>query len=208
MRYGLKYMLIAWAALAFITPMAFAGQPSSLDWRSDNFMFAKNCVMETTPDHECVCDKSIDGGHSGDCRMKGGCRYAKADTTAAAVVTPRRTSFDLGDVHKYLGYSTVLLVGLAAATSGDNGAHYGTAYGAAALGAATVATGFVEYGDRFDLSYGLLWQDNAHIILGTVGAIACIAAVAAADSDGGGGHAGAGVGGGAAMALSIITIRW
>lgn len=112
------------------------------------------------------------------------------------------------ELHKYLGYTTVLLAAVAAVSSGTKSVHWAAAYGTAGVAAMTVTTGSIAHGNRFTLEDGWFTQDNTHILLGTIGAIGCIAAVAIADSDGGGGHASAGVFGGAAMALSVVTIRW
>ena len=116
--------------------------------------------------------------------------------------------FDYEKLHRYLGFTTVLLAGVAAISSSNKDLHYGTAYGCAGAALATVATGYVAYSDRFNLEDEFFTEDNTHILLGTIGAIGCIAAVALADSEGGGGHSGAGVFGGSAMALSVITIVW
>lgn len=112
------------------------------------------------------------------------------------------------EMHKYLGYTTVLLAAVTAVSSGSKSLHWGAAYGTAGAGVLTLTTGALAHGQRFNLEHGLFTRDNTHILLGTIGVIGCIAAVALADSEGGGGHAGAGVFGGTAMALSIITIRW
>ena len=115
---------------------------------------------------------------------------------------------DYGKAHKYLGYTTILLAGIAAVSSGNKDVHYGAAYSAVAAAAGTVFTGYMEHGDRFTFEDGLFTEDNSHILLGTIGALGCAAAVILADSDGGHGHNGIGVFGGAAMALSVITIKW
>lgn len=111
-------------------------------------------------------------------------------------------------LHKYLGYTTVLLAGLTAVTSSSKDLHYGAAYGTVGAALGTLTTGYIAYSDRFNMEDEFFTEDNNHILLGTLGAIGCIAAVALADSEGGGGHAGAGVFGGSAMALSIIVIKW
>lgn len=125
---------------------------------------------------------------------------------------PRESSpsagLSVGKLHKYLGYTTVVLAAVTAVSSGTENAHWAAAYGTVGATALTLVTGNIAYGHRFNLQDGLFSQDNTHIILGTIGAIGCIAAVFMADSEGGGGHAGTGVFGGTAMALSIVTIRW
>ena len=97
---------------------------------------------------------------------------------------------------------------MTAVSSSNEDVHWGAAYGTVGVAALTLTTGYIAHGDRFTLEDGLFTQDNNHIILGTIGAIGCMTAVAIADSEGGGGHAGAGIFGGAAMAISIVTIRW
>lgn len=111
-------------------------------------------------------------------------------------------------LHKYLGYTTILLAAVTAVSSGSKHFHWAAAYGTAGAAALTVTTGTISHGQRFRIEDGLFTRDNAHILLGTIGAIGWIAAVVSADSEGGGGHAGAGIISGTAMALSILTIRW
>jgi hypothetical protein len=139
-----------------------------------------------------------------------GLLLADASTGAQAAAGEPSTGSGLNAarLHPYLGYATVLLAGITAVSSGTKGIHWTAAYGTAGMAALTVTTGALAHGKRFDLKEGLLSEDNLHIILGTLGAAGCLAAVAMADSDGGGSHAGAGVAGGVLMALSIIDIRW
>ncbi len=111
-------------------------------------------------------------------------------------------------LHKYLGYTTVVLAGLTAVFNGDNNFHYGAAYSTVAASLGTITTGYLAYGDRFTFEYGILTEDNEHIVLGTLGAIGCIVAVILADDDGGHGHDGIGAGGGVSMAISVIRIKF
>ena len=129
-------------------------------------------------------------------------------TKRCPLFKPGERYLDYGELHKNAGYTAVILAGLAAVTSGSRDVHYAAAYGSALAAAGAVTTGYIAYGDRFRAEDGLSSKDNRHILLGTLGAIGCVAAIALADSSGGGGHAAAGVAGGAAMSLSIITIRW
>ena len=208
MPYRLRCLVVMVSVLGLMGSFVSAEDLSYSSWRNSRFLFVENSAPGIGGNYEVFCD--LDKDAAGCCGMKNGalCGAACQGDGGCPAAPAKKTALDYGSLHKYLGYTTVLLVGLTAATAGDNGAHYGAAYGTALAAAGTVVTGYLEYGDRLDLSYGLLWKDNAHIILGTIGAAACIAAVALADSRGGGGHAGAGVAGGAAMALSIITIRW
>ena len=184
----LKRLTIAITVFFLITSLCFAGPSDLLPLKDIVNAQYDSSVWEDYRMNALFGNK---GDHSGDLAGKvsdGGLDYGKA--------------------HKYLGYTTVLLAGIAAVSSGNKDVHYGAAYSAVAAAAGTVFTGYMEHGDRFNLEDGLFTQDNNHILLGTIGALGCAAAVILADSDGGHGHNGAGVFGGAAMALSVITIRW
>lgn len=115
---------------------------------------------------------------------------------------------DFGKVHKYLGYTTIALAGLAAITSSNEDLHYGAAYSATGAALATCVTGLYEYRDRFDLENGILDEDNLHILMGTLGTVAIATAVAVADSGEEKSHAGIGVTGGVSMLVSVIVIKW
>ena len=119
-----------------------------------------------------------------------------------------RAGVDFGKVHKYLGYSTILLAGVAAVTSSTKSLHYGAAYATTGTALATCFTGYYEYRDRFDLENGFLDEDNLHILLGTLGTLGVATAVAIADSGDNNSHAGIGITGGASMMVSIIVIKW
>jgi hypothetical protein len=116
--------------------------------------------------------------------------------------------FDFEKAHKYLGYSTILMAGLAAITSSNKSLHYGAAYTATGTALATCFTGYYEYRDRFDLEEGFFAEDNVHIMLGALGTIAIATAVAIADSGEEKSHAGMGITGGSAMVISVIVIKW
>ncbi|MDY6950543.1 MAG: hypothetical protein SWE60_03455 [Thermodesulfobacteriota bacterium] len=118
-----------------------------------------------------------------------------------------RDGVDFGRLHKYLGYGTVLLAGIAAVSSGSRSVHYGAAYGATGAALATCLTGYIEYSDRFSLEDGLLSKDNAHIMLGVLGTIGIATAVTIADSSDSS-HKHAGGAGGVSMLLSVVTIKW
>ncbi len=118
------------------------------------------------------------------------------------------TGVNFGKVHKYLGYSTILLAGVAAVTSSTKSLHYGAAYATTGTALATCFTGYYEYRDRFDLGNGFLDEDNLHILLGTLGTLGVATAVAIADSGENKSHAGIGITGGASMMASIIVIKW
>jgi hypothetical protein len=115
---------------------------------------------------------------------------------------------DAEKLHKYLGWATVALAGLTAVSSSNKNTHYAAAYSTVAASVGTLTTGYMAHGDRFTFEDGIFTEDNNHIILGTLGALGCIAAVALADSSGGNSHDGIGIVGGVAMAISVITIKW
>ncbi len=115
---------------------------------------------------------------------------------------------DFGSLHKYLGYSTLLLAGIAAVSSSNRSVHYGSAYAATGTALATCWTGYIEYSDRFDLDEGVLSEDNLHIILGVLGTIGFATAVAIADSGEGSSHSGIGGASATSMLISVIVIKW
>ena len=119
-----------------------------------------------------------------------------------------REGLDSEKLHKYLGFTTVLLAGLTAVTGNSKDVHYGAAYSTVAAALGTIATGYLAHGDRFAIGDGIFTEDNSHIILGTIGVVGCIAAVLLADSDGGHNHNAFGIVGGGAMAFSVIRIKW
>ncbi len=116
-----------------------------------------------------------------------------------------KSSLDMGFLHKYLGYGTLLLAGVAAATGSESSTHHYSAVGSASLGVMTLATGYYEYGDMFEADEGFS-KYNLHIALGTLGAIgfATEAIIAATDSD----HGGLGIGSAAVMGAALIVIIW
>jgi hypothetical protein len=186
MRQNLKTAVIAMTVIFFMSQVCYADPSALLDWRKDVASAGDNLVLGT---------------------WKAASGFAGDDNESAAFSSAGR-SVDYADLHKYLGFSAVILAGLAAVTSSSKGIHYGAAYGSTLAAAGAVTTGFMEYEDRYNHEDGIFARDNAHILLGTLGAIGCLAAVVMVDSDGGGGHAGAGIIGGSAMALSVITIKW
>lgn len=115
---------------------------------------------------------------------------------------------DYGRLHKYFGYATLALAGVAAVTSSNKSLHYGSAYAATGTALLTCMTGYAEYAERFDLDEGLLAPDNLHVLLGVVGTVAITAAVATADSGDESSHAGTGIAGGSLMLVSVVVIRW
>ncbi len=117
-------------------------------------------------------------------------------------------NFDYGKLHKYLGYTTILLTGIAAASRSDKSFHYASAYTATSMGLATCYTGYIEHNDRFNLDGGLLSEDNLHILLGSLGTIGLVTSVAIADSGKESSHGGIGGAGGVTMLVSVFVIKW
>jgi|GEM_PF-6475659 len=127
------------------------------------------------------------------------------DYAAAPAGQPDDDGGDYRAAHKYLGYATLVMAGLAAVSSSSHGLHRAASYAAIGLGGGTIATGFKEYGGYIDLSDGLSKYDT-HAILGTVGALAFTAAVIAAEADQS--HSGFGVASAVSMGLSAVVIKW
>ena len=113
---------------------------------------------------------------------------------------------DLGGAHKYLGYSTLAVGGLAALTGADQGGHKALGMGTAVLGAATLITGLIEHLEWFDLGDGLDDHD-VHIILGSLAAVGFMgtAALGASDEIS---HAGLGSAAVVTLGLSVALLRW
>jgi hypothetical protein len=112
---------------------------------------------------------------------------------------------EMGLLHKYLGYGTLLLAAAAGLSGSDSSTHHNLAVGATTLGALTVASGYYEYGDMFQMDEGLS-RSNLHIALGTLGAIgfAAEAVIASTDSS----HGGLGIASAAAMGAALIIVVW
>lgn len=107
------------------------------------------------------------------------------------------------NMHKYLGLGSLALAGLTVvAPKEKGGAHEKLAEGAAALGAAAVATGFYAHGD--DIEWDWSDPDTRHAVYGALGTLGYLMAVA---KGGEGGHAAAGALGAVAM-VAAIRITW
>ncbi|MEN8246078.1 MAG: hypothetical protein ABFS43_14390 [Thermodesulfobacteriota bacterium] len=115
------------------------------------------------------------------------------------------SGLDIGSLHKYLGWGTLLLACVTAVTGSDSSLHHNSALAATAFGLGTAATGYYEYSDYFDTDEGLSTY-NLHIVLGTIGAIgfATEAVIASTDS----GHGGIGIGSAVAMGLAFAIVIW
>ncbi len=115
------------------------------------------------------------------------------------------SSIDMGIIHKYLGYATLLLAGVTAITGSARSIHHNSAMGATTLGIMTLATGYYEYGEMFEMEEGFS-EYNIHIALGTLGAIGFTAEAIIASTDSG--HGGLGIGSAVAMGGAFIIIIW
>lgn len=123
---------------------------------------------------------------------------------SAAQSNPK-ASLDMGSLHKYLAYGTLVLAGVAATTGSESSTHHSAALGAATLAVMTAATGVYEYGDMFDMEEGLT-AANVHIVLGAWGAVGFAAEAVIAST--GAGHGGLGIASTAAMGAACIVILW
>jgi hypothetical protein len=111
-----------------------------------------------------------------------------------------------GALHKYLGYGTLLMAGVAAATGADKSSHCIPGYATAGMAALTCLTGFMEYGgEYFDFSEGFNAY-NTHILLGSLATAGFIATVAIADSSSA--HAGLGGASAVTMVIPVVIILW
>ena len=112
---------------------------------------------------------------------------------------------DVGFLHKIFAYGTLALAGVAGATGSDDSIHHNSAVGATALGLMTLATGYYEYWDMFEMDEGFS-RYNLHIALGTIGALgfATEAVIASTDS----GHGGIGIASAITMAGATVIIYW
>lgn len=132
--------------------------------------------------------------------------------------------FTVSNAHKYFGLGTVLFMGLTALTAPDEGcenncttqpprqtsgtAHTRLARTAAAMAAATVASGLIAHWDDFHVEDGFTDPDNMHVMLGAAGALLMLSAVhQSATSATPTSHAGMAELGGVAMAVAI-KLTW
>jgi ammonia channel protein AmtB len=149
---------------------------------------------------------------SGDCPQT--VRLAAARTHAhgevKARMTPPISSFSTARAHRFMGYGTIALAGLAAASNSDHDLHRVASYAALWLAGATCATGFSGHQGAIDLSDGLSAYDT-HALLGSLGTIGFAATLALAEADDDdSSHGGLGAASAAAMGLSVIivNIKW
>lgn len=121
--------------------------------------------------------------------------------------------FTRSSVHQYLGLATVAGVILTAVTAPDtesnnahpkSGLHQTLGRTTALLAATTVATGLYAHWGDIHLDDGIYDPDNQHALLGTLGALAMLAAISQAPNTG---HSTKGIAGGVAMAVAI-KLTW
>jgi len=141
-------------------------------------------------------------------------RLAAARTHArgeiAARMEPPVSSFSTARAHRFMGYGTIALAGLAAVSNSDHDLHRIASYTALWLASATCATGFSGHQGAIDLSDGLSAYDT-HALLGSLGTIGFAATLALAEADDDdSSHGGLGAASAAAMGLSvvIVNIKW
>lgn len=111
-------------------------------------------------------------------------------------------------LHKYYGYTTLVLGVVSAISSSNEKLHRVAAYGAGATAIATCYTGFSAYGNVISLRENIFSKDNSHALIGLLGTAGFITAIALAESGEIGSHAGIGVAGGGAWFLSTVIIKW
>lgn len=204
---GLKMVhrvtLIVVMQLVLSGSFALAGTNAALQPLSSQGFFLSNGVAELAIDHS----RLFAGYQDREAR-----HYAMASggsgSSPGYAAAERKRADRLEVWHKYLGYGTVLLAGITAATNSQESFHEGAAYATAAGALSTVLTGYLAHRDRFDTGQGLLTRDNLHIALGTLGAVILTTAVAIADDGEESSHSGLGVTGGVLMALGVIDIKW
>ena len=126
----------------------------------------------------------------------------------ATVQTTVSSGSDLELWHKYLGYGTVLMAGVTAASSSNEDFHETAAYVTVAGALSTLLTGYVAHGEQFDMSEGIFSEPNRHILLATLGAVLMTTAVVIADGGEESTHSGLGISGGVLMTLGVIDIKW
>lgn len=145
-------------------------------------------------------------------------------TPVAQLAEFKPATFSGSNAHKYMGLSTVALVGLTMLTApGEgceqnctgqqpprqtNGTHAKLAKAAAFMAAATVATGLLYHWDDFHMEDGWTDPDNMHVMLGGAGALLMMYAVnKSAKSSVPTSHAAIAELGGVAMAVAI-KLTW
>lgn len=112
---------------------------------------------------------------------------------------------DMGKIHKYLGYGTLILAVGAAISSSNKDVHEPMGYTAATAATLTCISGFMEYSDYFDTDEGFSTY-NIHIVSGVAATAGFI--VTAILGAGGDDHGGIGGGSTVLMAVPVIILKW
>lgn len=112
---------------------------------------------------------------------------------------------DMGSVHKYMGYGTLLLAAGAAFSSSSKDVHEPMGYAAATAATLTCFSGFMEYSDYFDTREGFS-KYNIHIVSGVAATAGFI--VTAILGAGGDDHGGIGGGSTVLMCVPIVILKW
>lgn len=115
--------------------------------------------------------------------------------------------FNMSNMHKYLGYGTLLFAVAAGVSGGDNGFHKAAGGGAAVMAMAASATGYYEYRHYFNLDDGFSIY-NIHIVLATLATVGFAAAAASAISDDNSDHAAPGVVATGLAAVPILLLKF
>lgn len=92
----------------------------------------------------------------------------------------------LSTTHDILGYSAVLIgltAGLLPPDLIDDDLHKALGYTASAAAAMNIGVGFLNYGNRLDISESLFTIDNIHIVMGIAGGMLMVLGSLFGDSD-------------------------
>jgi len=199
-----KVVLLSVIQVVFISVSAFAGTATLDQHLSQNSLLGSE-ISELSIDHsQLFAAASV--SESQQYQLYAMASGSGKTQNSAAEIRKSRAALEVW--HKYLGYGTIVLAGVTAATNSDEDLHESIAYATTAAALSTVLTGFLTHSDRFDTYEGLFSKDNLHIMLGTLGAVVLTTAVVIADDGRESSHSGLGVAGGVLMTLGVIDIKW
>jgi hypothetical protein len=119
----------------------------------------------------------------------------------------RPSRFNMSNMHKYLGYGTLLFAAAAGVSGGDNGFHKAAGGDAALMAIAASATGYYEYGHYFNLDDGFS-KYNIHIVLATLATVGFAVTAASAISDDNSDHAAPGVVSTGLAAVPVLLLKF
>jgi hypothetical protein len=130
---------------------------------------------------------------------------SSAEAPAPSAETSVKARFNMGTAHKYLGYSTLFFAVGAAVSSSSEDVHKTLGYTAAGLATLTCVTGYLEYGDYFNLDDG--WSTtNIHIVSGAAATVGFIITAALGSNDRS--HGGIGGASTVLMTVPVIALKW